>query len=204
MKFHLAPFTLIGATTRAGLLNPPFRDRVGIFERLSFYEIPALISILQRSASLRNIELTPDGAMEIAKRCRGTPRIANRLLRRVRDYAQVKGDGRITRDLASYALDQLAVDQLGLDEMDRRILTLIADKFAGGPVGIETLSAALSEEKDTLEEVYEPYLIQEGYLQKTPRGRVITDSALRHLGLSEVRGSVSSPLRSSEPPTGNC
>jgi Holliday junction DNA helicase RuvB len=181
MKFQLAPFTLIGATTRAGLLNAPFRDRFGIVERLSFYDKPTLAKILTRSASLLGTEIRENGAIEIAKRSRGTPRIANRLLKRVRDYAQVKGNGVIDEKLASYALDQLEVDHLGLDDMDRRILTLIDEKFAGGPVGIETLSAALSEEKDTLEEVYEPFLIQEGLLMKTPRGRMITDLAKKHL-----------------------
>ncbi len=181
MKFQLAPFTLIGATTRAGLLNAPFRDRFGIVERLSFYDKATLAQILTRSAGLLGTEMQEGGAIEIAKRSRGTPRIANRLLKRVRDYAQVKGDGSITEELASYALDQLEVDHLGLDDMDRRILTLIDEKFAGGPVGIETLSAALSEEKDTIEEVYEPFLIQEGLLQKTPRGRVVTDLARKHL-----------------------
>jgi len=181
MKFQLAPFTLIGATTRAGLLNAPLRDRFGIVERLSFYEKTALVEILQRSASLLKISMDRDGAMEIAKRSRGTPRIANRLLKRVRDYAQVRGSGKIDLQMAKYSLDQLEVDHLGLDDMDRKILTLILDKFAGGPVGIETLSAALSEEKDTLEEVYEPYLIQEGLLQKTPRGRMVTEVTKRHL-----------------------
>jgi holliday junction DNA helicase RuvB len=181
MKFQLVPFTLIGATTRAGLLNAPFRDRFGIIERLSFYDRAALVTILTRSAGLLGAKITDEGSQEIAKRCRGTPRIANRLLKRVRDYAQVKGDGTITGELASYALDQLEVDHLGLDDMDRKILTLIMDKFAGGPVGIDTLSAALSEEKDTLEEVYEPFLIQEGLIQKTPRGRVITESAKAHI-----------------------
>ncbi len=181
MKFQLAPFTLIGATTRAGLLNAPFRDRFGIVERLSFYDKATLAQILTRSAGLLGTEIREAGAMEIAKRSRGTPRIANRLLKRVRDYAQVKGNGVIDEELSSYALDQLEVDHLGLDDMDRRILTLIDEKFAGGPVGIETLSAALSEEKDTLEEVYEPFLIQEGLLQKTPRGRMITDLAKKHL-----------------------
>lgn len=181
MKFQLAPFTLIGATTRAGLLNAPFRDRFGIVERLSFYNKETLAKILMRSASLLGSSITEGGALEIAKRCRGTPRIANRLLKRVRDYAQVKGNGTISEDIASYALDQLEVDHLGLDDMDRRILTLIEEKFQGGPVGIETMAAALSEEKDTLEEVYEPFLIQEGLLQKTPRGRVITQAAKAHL-----------------------
>lgn len=181
MRFQVAPFTLIGATTRAGLLKAPFRDRFGIIERLSFYDKQSLHQILRRSASLLNIVLEEDGAHEIARRSRGTPRIANRLLKRVRDYADVKGDGRITSDLARFALDQLEVDQLGLDQMDRRILMVIRDKFAGGPVGIETLSAALSEETGTLEEVYEPFLIQEGLLQKTPRGRIITPISESHL-----------------------
>ncbi len=181
MKFQLAPFTLIGATTRAGLLKAPFRDRFGIVERLSFYDKPTLGQIVMRSARILGTETTEDGALEIAKRSRGTPRIANRLLKRVRDYAQVKGDGRITAELAAYALDQLEVDHLGLDDMDRKILSLIHEKFGGGPVGIETLSAALSEEKDTIEEVYEPFLLQEGLIQKTPRGRVITELAKVHL-----------------------
>lgn len=181
MKFQLAPFTLIGATTRAGLLNAPFRDRFGIVERLSFYEKSTLAQIVARSARILGTEITEGGALEIAKRSRGTPRIANRLLKRVRDYAQVKGDGRITEELAAYALDQLEVDHLGLDDMDRKILSLIHEKFGGGPVGIETLSAALSEEKDTIEEVYEPFLLQEGLIQKTPRGRVITELAKAHL-----------------------
>ena len=181
MKFQLAPFTLIAATTRAGLLNAPLRDRFGIVERLSFYDKPALVTIVTRSAQLLGVEMTSEGAMEIAKRCRGTPRIANRLLKRVRDYAQFRGTGLIDAELANYALDQLEVDHLGLDDMDRQILTLIHEKFAGGPVGIETLSAALSEEADTLEEVYEPFLIQEGLLQKTPRGRMITELARTHL-----------------------
>ena len=181
MRFQLAPFTLIGATTRAGLLKSPFRDRFGVLERLSFYDRKALIAILNRSAKILDIPLTADGAEEIARRSRGTPRVANRLLRRVRDYAQVKGDGQITTQLANYSLEQLEVDPLGLDSMDRKILSLIHEKFAGGPVGIDTLSSALSEETDTLEEVYEPFLIQEGLLQKTPRGRVITQLALEHL-----------------------
>jgi Holliday junction DNA helicase RuvB len=181
MKFQLAPFTLMGATTRSGLLNAPLRDRFGIVERLSFYDKAALQIIITRSAKLLSTEMTTEGALEIAKRSRGTPRIANRLLKRVRDYAQVKANGIIDAELANFALDQLEVDHLGLDDMDRRILTVIHDKFDGGPVGIETLSAALSEEKDTLEEVYEPFLIQEGLLQKTPRGRTITRLAKEHI-----------------------
>lgn len=181
MRFQLAPFTLVGATTRAGLLKAPFRDRFGIVERLSFYDKESLMHILQRSAKLLNIKLSDDGATQIAKRSRGTPRVANRLLKRVRDYADVHGDGHIDAKIADFALNELEVDQLGLDDMDRRILTLIQDKFAGGPVGIDTLSSALSEEVDTLEEVYEPFLLQEGLLQKTPRGRVITELSRAHL-----------------------
>lgn len=181
MRFQLAPFTLIGATTRAGLLKAPFRDRFGIVERLSFYNRDSLKQIILRSANLLGVELETGGAEELAKRSRGTPRIANRLLKRVRDYADVSGDGVITSKLANYALDQLEVDRLGLDNMDRKILSLILQKFSGGPVGIDTLSAALSEESDTIEEVYEPYLLQEGLIQKTPRGRVITESSRNHL-----------------------
>lgn len=181
MKFQLAPFTLVGATTREGLLNAPLRGRFGIVDRLSFYERSDLVTILMRSASLLEIELLEEGAVEIARRSRGTPRVANRLLKRVRDYAQVKGDGRITADLSAFALDQLEVDQMGLDEMDRQILRLIDEKFSGGPVGIDTLAAALNEERGTLEEVYEPYLLQEGLLQRTPRGRVITEQSRAHL-----------------------
>lgn len=186
MKFQLVPFTLVGATTRAGLLNAPFRDRFGIVERLNFYQRPALMQILQRSARILKTEIQVEGAEEIARRSRGTPRIANRLLKRVRDYAQIKGDGTITQKLAHYALDQLGVDENGLENMDRRILHLIRDKYAGGPVGIETLAAALSEEKDTLEEVYEPFLIQEGLLQKTQRGRILTDFGKKQIGTREL------------------
>lgn len=177
MKFQLAPFTLVGATTRAGLLNPPFRDRFGIVERLQFYDRKALQKILIRSAEILKVKIEEEGAEEVARRSRGTPRIANRLLKRVRDYAQVKGDGTVTKDIAIYALNQLGVDQFGLDLMDRRILSLIQEKYNGGPVGIDTIAAALSEERDTLEEVYEPFLLQEGFIQKTPRGRVITEYA---------------------------
>lgn len=181
MRFQLAPFTLIGATTRSGLLKAPFRDRFGILERLSFYDRQSLTVILARSAQLLGIPLNKEGAEEIARRSRGTPRVANRLLKRVRDYAEVKGQGIIDSELAKFALDQLEVDRLGLDPMDRKILQLISEKFSGGPVGIDTLSAALSEEPDTLEEVYEPYLIQEGLLQKTPRGRMVTALTREHL-----------------------
>lgn len=186
MQFQLAPFTLIGATTRAGLLNAPFRDRFGIVERLQFYERGPLVKILQRSAQLLTCEMTDEGALEIARRSRGTPRIANRLLRRVRDFAEVKNEGLISPELAQYALNKMEVDSLGLDDMDRQLLLAIIDKFAGGPVGLETLSAALSEDKGTLEEVYEPYLIQEGLLQKTPRGRIVTDLARSHFANLEL------------------
>lgn len=177
MKFQLAPFTLVGATTRAGLLNAPFRDRFGIVERLQFYDKKSLQTILMRSAEILKVHMDEAGAEEVARRSRGTPRVANRLLKRVRDYAQVKGDGNVSKEIAVYALNQLGVDQFGLDLMDRRILSLIQEKYNGGPVGIDTMAAALSEERDTLEEVYEPFLIQEGFIQKTPRGRVITEYA---------------------------
>lgn len=186
MKFTLAPFTLVGATTRAGLLNPPFRDRFGIAERLQFYDRKALQQIVERSAEILKVKVDAEGAAEVARRCRGTPRIANRLLKRVRDYAQVKGDGTIDKEIAVYALNQLGVDQFGLDLMDRRILSLIMEKYGGGPVGIDTISAALSEERDTLEEVYEPFLIQEGFIQKTQRGRIITEFAKNSI-LQEVQ-----------------
>jgi len=181
MRFQLAPFTLIGATTRAGLLKAPFRDRFGIIERLSFYEKEPLTKILIRSAEILGVSISDDGALEIARRSRGTPRIANRLLKRVRDYGVVANKSTIDAELANYALNKLEVDKLGLDMMDRKILNLIHHKFSGGPVGIETLSAALSEESDTIEEVYEPYLIQEGLLQKTPRGRIVTEAARKHI-----------------------
>ena len=182
MKFQLVPFTLIGATTRAGLLNAPFRDRFGIVERLQFYARPALEKILMRSAGILKVKMTADGAEELSRRSRGTPRIANRLLKRVRDYAEIKGNGIINGEMAQYALDQLGVDANGLDPMDRRILYLMKEKYGGGPVGIDTLSAALSEEKDTLEEVYEPFLIQEGFIQKTQRGRILTEFGKAKLG----------------------
>lgn len=175
MKFQLVPFTLVGATTRAGLLDNPFRDRFGIQERLQFYDRESLTKIITRSAAILNLIIDVESAEELSRRARGTPRVANRLLKRVRDYAEVKGDGTVTKDLATYALDQLGVDKNGLDEMDRRILKIIAEKYEGGPVGIETLSAALGEESETLEEVYEPFLIQEGFIQKTSRGRVLTN-----------------------------
>lgn len=181
MKFELAPFTLIGATTRAGLLHGPFIDRFGIMERLQFYDRASLEKIVARSSGILNVHVDAHGVREVARRSRGTPRIANRLLRRVRDYAEIHGKGVVDEPIAEFALNQLGVDKHGLDEMDRQILSLIHDKFAGGPVGVETLAAALSEERDTLEEVYEPYLLQEGFIMKTPRGRITTELAKSHL-----------------------
>ena len=184
IKLDLPPFTLIGATTRAGLLSPPLRDRFGVSLRLEFYEVKDLKIIVNRSARILGIPIDEDGALEIAKRSRGTPRISNRLLRRVRDYAEVRADGRITREVADHALRMLEVDEKGFDGMDRKILSTIIEKYDGGPVGIETLAAAVSEERDTLEDVYEPYLIQLGFLHKTPRGRLATRLAYEHLGIS--------------------
>ncbi len=184
IKLDLPPFTLIGATTRAGLLSPPLRDRFGVSLRLEFYETSDLQIIVTRSARILGIRIENDGALEIARRSRGTPRIANRLLRRVRDYAEVRADGRITREVADHALGMLEVDEKGFDRMDRQILRTIIEKYDGGPVGIETLAAAVSEERDTLEDVYEPYLIQVGFLHKTPRGRLATRLAYEHLGVS--------------------
>jgi len=182
MKIQLPPFTLIGATTRAGLLTGPLRDRFGIVARLEYYTVEELLSIVHRSANILQITLEPTGALEIARRSRGTPRIANRLLRRVRDFAEVEGSGIITGDIASFALGRLLVDALGLDTMDRRYLETLIEHYAGGPAGLETMAVALSEDKGTLEDVYEPYLIQEGFLQRTPRGRVATPKAYTHLG----------------------
>jgi Holliday junction DNA helicase RuvB len=182
IKIDLPRFTLVGATTRSGLLTAPLRDRFGVVNRLEFYSAEELRTIVQRSARILGVEYTEDGAWEIARRSRGTPRIANRLLRRVRDFAQVHGTGVITREGADGALQALEVDEEGLDRMDRRLLLTIIDNFRGGPVGIETLAASLSEDKDTLEDVYEPYLIQQGYLCRTARGRTATEAAHRHLG----------------------
>lgn len=183
IKIDLPRFTLIGATTRAGLLTSPLRDRFGVISRLEFYNSEELGIIVTRSARILNIEIEADGAMEIARRSRGTPRIANRLLRRVRDFAQVRAGGVITKKVADDALKMLEVDQQGFDGMDRKILLTIIEKFGGGPVGVETLSAAISEEKDTIEDVYEPYLIQEGFIDRTPRGRTATRLAYRHFGI---------------------
>jgi Holliday junction DNA helicase RuvB len=183
VKMDLPRFTLIGATTRTGLLTPPLRDRFGVILRLDYYSPEELVTIVQRSARLFNIEIDTDGAMELGRRSRGTPRIANRLLRRVRDYSEVGGHAGISRDVADEALTMLRVDRLGLDEMDRRILLTLIEKFQGGPIGIETLSTAVCEEKNTLEDVYEPFLIQSGFLIRTPRGRVATAAAYEHFHL---------------------
>ena len=200
IKLDLPPFTLVGATTRAGMLTNPLRDRFGIVARLEFYSNDELTQIVQRSAKLLEIEVVAAGAREIAGRSRATPRISNRLLRRVRDFAEVKADGRVTREVADAALKMLDVDPLGLDVMDRKLLLAVIEKFAGGPVGVDNLAAAISEERDTIEDVLEPYLIQQGYLQRTPRGRVATASAYRHFGLSEPRSSGSGDLWGGEPP----
>ena len=183
VKLDLKPFTLIGATTRAGMLTNPLRDRFGIVARLEFYSIEELSMIVKRSANLLNAGLDDGGALEIAKRSRGTPRIANRLLRRVRDYAEVKADGKISQGIADAALSMLDVDAVGFDVMDRKLLEAIVHKFDGGPVGVDNLASAISEERETIEDVIEPYLIQQGFLQRTPRGRVATPLAYAHLGL---------------------
>jgi Holliday junction DNA helicase RuvB len=183
IKLDLPPFTLIGATTRAGSLTSPLRDRFGIVQRLEFYNVKDLTDIVSRSARCLGLEMTNDGALELARRSRGTPRIANRLLRRVRDFAQVKSDGRIDGPIAARAMDMLDVDNEGFDFMDRKLLLALIDKFMGGPVGLDNLAAAIGEEKDTIEDVLEPYLIQQGYLQRTPRGRMATPRAYAHFGL---------------------
>lgn len=187
IKLDLPPFTLIGATTRAGLLTAPLRDRFGIVQRLEFYSADELARIVRRSARILGIDCADEGAAEIAKRSRGTPRIANRLLRRVRDYAQVKAGGGIGRDVAHAAMQMLKVDPEGFDELDRRLLRMIVDNFDGGPVGVESLAAALSEERGTLEDVVEPFLIQQGFLVRTARGRMVTRKAYLHLGLQPRR-----------------
>ncbi|MDR2688358.1 MAG: Holliday junction branch migration DNA helicase RuvB [Azoarcus sp.] len=187
VKLDLPPFTLIGATTRAGMLTNPLRDRFGIASRLEFYSAEELTLIVTRSARLLNVSIDKEGALEIARRARGTPRIANRLLRRVRDYAEVKASGDITRAVANAALVMLDVDVLGLDLMDRKLLSTILEKFSGGPVGLDNLSATIGESADTIEDVIEPYLIQQGYLQRTPRGRIVTPGIWRHFGLIAPR-----------------
>ena len=183
IKLELPPFTLIGATTRAGSLTSPLRDRFGIVQRLEFYTVADLMHIVKRSAGLLQVPMDETGALEIAKRARGTPRIANRLLRRVRDYAEVKGQGHITLEIAHFALDQLQVDAHGFDLMDRILLQAVLERFNGGPVGVESIAAAIGEEKSTIEDVIEPYLIQQGFLMRTPRGRMATPLAYQHFGL---------------------
>jgi len=185
---HLKHFTLVGATTRAGLLTSPMRSRFGVIARLDYYQPKELKEIVLRSAGILEVQIDSAGASEIAKRSRGTPRVANRLLRRVRDYAQMKADGKINKSVADLALGMLEVDEIGLDDMDKRILVTILEKFGGGPVGLNTLAVAVGEEKDTIEEVYEPFLVQEGLIQRTPRGRVVTERGRGHLGVNKEGG----------------
>lgn len=187
IRLDLPKFTLVGATTRAGMLTAPLRDRFGVVHRLEFYTPEELVDIITRAAGVFQVEIEPEGAWEIARRSRGTPRLANRLLKRVRDFAQVKYDGRITLQVASFALDLMEVDKLGLDNMDRQILMTMYEKFSGGPVGLDTLAAAVGEDAGTLEDVYEPYFIQNGLIQRTPRGRILTETAYKHFGLSVVK-----------------
>jgi Holliday junction DNA helicase RuvB len=191
VRLDLPPFTLVGATTRAGMLTNPLRDRFGIVSRLEFYTAEELSRIVHRSAGLLEVDMTDTGALEIARRSRGTPRIANRLLRRVRDFAQVKANGEVSAEIADAALKMLDVDELGFDVMDRKLLQAVLEKFGGGPVGLDNLAAAIGEERDTIEDVLEPYLIQQGYLMRTPRGRVATASAYQHFGLA-VPGNMAS------------
>ncbi len=183
IKLDLPPFTLVGATTRAGLLTSPLRDRFGIVQRLEFYSVRDLCAIVNRSARILGVVIDEAGAHEIARRARGTPRIANRLLRRVRDFAQVKADGRVTGEVAAAALDMLDIDSRGFDMMDRKLLLIMIEKFDGGPVGLDSLAAAIGEERDTIEDVLEPFLIQQGFMMRTPRGRVATRNAYQHFGL---------------------
>lgn len=183
IRLELPKFTLVGATTRAGLLTAPLRDRFGVIHRLEFYSVPELKTIIIHSARILNVEIDEEGAEELAKRSRGTPRLANRMLKRVRDFAQVKYDGKITKKVADTALDLMDVDRMGLDHIDRNMIITMIEKFAGGPVGLDTLAAAIGEDAGTIEDVYEPYLIQNGFLNRTPRGRVATELAYHHLGL---------------------
>jgi Holliday junction DNA helicase RuvB len=194
VKLDLPPFTLVGATTRAGMLTNPLRDRFGIVARLEFYNDDELTRIVTRSAGLLEVQIEEQGAREIASRSRGTPRISNRLLRRVRDFAEVKAQGRVTREVADAALRMLDVDSAGLDVMDRKLLQAVIEKFDGGPVGVDNLAAAISEERDTIEDVLEPYLIQQGYLQRTPRGRIATAAAYRHFGLNQPKDGATPQL----------
>ena len=183
IRLDLPKFTLVGATTRVGLLTAPLRDRFGVVHKLDFYTTNELVQVLERSANVLNVTLEKEGALELARRSRGTPRLANRLLKRVRDFAQVRYDSVITKEVAEYALDLLEVDRLGLDKGDRAILETIADKFGGGPVGLDTIAAALGEDSGTIEDVYEPYLLKNGFIQRTPKGRVVTEFAYHHLGI---------------------
>lgn len=183
IRLDLPKFTLVGATTRAGLLTAPLRDRFGVIHKLEFYTIDQLQKIITQSAHVLNVEIDPEGARELARRSRGTPRLANRILKRVRDFAQVKYDGKITLEVAKTALDLMDVDRMGLDRVDRNMLMTMIDKFKGGPVGLDTLAAAIGEDAGTIEDVYEPYLLMNGFIDRTPRGRVVTETAYRHLGL---------------------
>jgi len=186
IRLDLPKFTLVGATTRAGMLTAPLRDRFGVVNRLEFYNVTELMQIILRSAAVLGVGIDDEGALEIAKRSRGTPRLANRLLKRVRDFAQVEGDGAIDYDVAKTALDRLEVDSMGLDNTDRNILETMIHKFGGGPVGLDTLAAAIGEDSGTLEEVYEPYLIKNGFINRTPRGRIVTEHCYRHFGLENL------------------
>lgn len=190
IRLDLPHFTLIGATTRAGLLTAPLRDRFGVVHHLEFYTDEELQTIVERSADVLGVEIDPKGALELARRSRGTPRLANRLLKRVRDFAQVKYDGKITKEIADFALDLLEVDRYGLDQIDRRILMTMIEKFMGGPVGLDTLAAAIGEDSGTIEDVYEPYLIKKGFINRTPRGRVVTELGYHHLGVVPDGGNV--------------
>ncbi len=203
IKLELPPFTLVGATTRAGLLTSPLRDRFGIVQRLEFYTMTDLACIVERAAGILKIPIEMAGAVEIARRSRGTPRIANRLLRRVRDYAEVRADGNITEPVAEQALDMLHVDQLGLDHLDRRLLLALIEKFDGGPVGVDSLAAAVSEERGTIEDVLEPYLIQQGYIARTSRGRMATRSAYAHFGLKQTGAEANFSLELEQSGPGN-
>lgn len=185
IRLDLPKFTLIGATTRAGMLSAPLRDRFGVIHRMEFYTIEELTAIIKRSAGVLNVTIDEEGALALAKRSRGTPRLANRLLKRVRDFAEVKYDGHINQEVADYALDLLDVDKEGLDQTDRELLTVMIEKFDGGPVGLDTLSASLAEDSGTIEDVYEPYLLKNGFIQRTPRGRLVLDKAYIHLGISK-------------------
>ena len=183
IRLDLPKFTLVGATTRAGLLSAPLRDRFGVVHHLEFYTVEELQTILVHSAATLGVEIEREGAFELARRSRGTPRLANRLLKRVRDFAEVRYDGRITKEVASFALDLLEVDKMGLDQNDRNILKIMIEKFSGGPVGLDTLAAAIGEDPGTIEDVYEPYLVKNGFINRTPKGRVVTESAYGHFGL---------------------